>query len=203
MKKIFAIVLCCIVAFSLLSGCTFTKTETNTVTENGVTTTTTTTTKTENGKTTTDTTVEKSTETAAAADDADVADEEDVTEEEVGEDPNLTFAEAVEDGGLHTATLAIHNSSENDGLIVEMCVAPTGTEDWGDDITDGEPIEPGYYTDAVTLTYDKDHLVWDFRLVDGDGEAIIFDEIDLSPFASDRVDLYFKLKDDGVWNISG
>lgn len=187
MKKILAVLLCVAMAACLLTACSshVTYTETNSSTENGVTTTTTKTTETVNGQTTTST----------------VTSVED--EHEDIDTSGLTCAEMAADGEIHKATVCIHNSSEDESALMEFYIAPAGSEDWSDNLLVDPPLEGGYYTDAPYINYNAENLVWDIKIVDAEGLEVIFDDIDFSNFPNEQIELYFTYKGDGVWNLKG
>lgn len=149
-----------------LTGCTKTKTVSNTD-ENGNTTTTTTTTTTD-GETTT-------VETTTVTEDTDT-------------DENVT---SPEENSYITASLKFINLSGVD--IYELYIVPDYSDDWGDNIinessaplADGESIE---WNNA--FTYSEDDLIWDIRAVDGDGEEMDFSGLDVS-LAEDKNNIEF------------
>lgn len=160
MKKRLLFIAMAVVMVMGLSGCTKTKTVSYTD-ENGNTTTTTTTTT--NGETTT------------------------VTE---NSDADGTVTSHEEDG-YTTASLKFVNLSGVD--IYELYIVPDYIDDWGKNIiseenvplADGETIA---WNDA--FTYSENDLIWDIRAVDGEGEEVSFNGLDISQ-AEDKNNIEF------------
>ncbi len=176
LSRKFLVLLMVVATVFSLTGCTFHKEETNTVTDANGNTTTTTTVTDENGTTTTTTTT--------------LAGEE---EEEVAE------PEETEEDNRIVATIVFENSCGID--FAELHFASSKGDDWGDDILgsnaplrDGEVIT---YEDA--FTYSTDDTSWDIMVYDEEGTSIEFKGIDMVNAAdANNIKITFIAEGDGV-----
>ena len=65
------------------------------------------------------------------------------------------------------------------GLTInEFYCSPNDTDDWGDDILGENIMEDG---DSLEVSFDRatEECLWDLMIVDGDGERIFWQDIDL------------------------
>lgn len=62
--------------------------------------------------------------------------------------------------------------------IVELYISPTSTDEWEEDVLGVDRLDND---DHVTITFprDEDECLWDFKIVDEEGDATIWTKINL------------------------
>jgi len=156
-KRLLSLMLVSVLTFALI-GCTKTKIET--VTD-------------ANGNTTTTTTVEENGQSTTTVETTETDEE---TVEEVAED-------VTEEDNTIVATLTIDNTTGVD--IAELYFSSSDSEDWGNDICDGDVLEDGEsFVFENAFTYSPEYVLWDIMAVDGNGDSVEFNGCDMS-YASD------------------
>ena len=100
-----------------------------------------------------------------------------------------------------TATQATEFQVQNlvpNATIKEICAAPAGTDSYTPNLING--LEMAYGTQAtIGLGANNGSTTWDFKVVDEEGTAIVFANVDLSTiFANNGGALAFQLNEDGM-----
>jgi len=168
-KSILSLLLVSALVFTL-TGCT--KTTTETVTD-------------ADGNTTTTTTVEENGQSTTTVETTEAAQE---TVEEVAEE---VAEEVTEEDDTIIATLTIENTTGVD--IVELYFSASDSDDWGNDICDGDVLNDGTsFVFENAFTYSADAVLWDIMAVDGNGDSVQFNGCDMS-YASDCEDILITL----------
>lgn len=99
-------------------------------------------------------------------------------------------------------TIRVVNKYPNT-TIKELYVAPSESDDWGDELLEDTELETdSYYDIVIYVDPDDDESTWDIKVVDEDDNEIEVTEIDLSDFTDEEEGtLILKEDDDGELEV--
>lgn len=78
----------------------------------------------------------------------------------------------------------------------ELYISGAGVDNWGDDLLDGQSINPGGSIN-LTLTVDENNLQWDIKVIDEDGTEIEFRGLDISEVSENGGTITLTADDEG------
>ena len=100
-----------------------------------------------------------------------------------------------------TATLEVDNYTGVD--IYELYVSSNDSDEWGNDLlADRDPMPTDSYLKFSVFNYDADHMLWDLKAVDQNGDSLSFKGIDLS-MAGDPENLVIELVENDEGGYKG
>lgn len=121
-----------------------------------------------------------------AAPEAETEQEVEVEEEELEDEEEVELEEEEVEEEAEVFEVPAYIANATDADFVEIYLSVSGNDEWGEDLLGADEYLPSGHILPITLQLaDADGVVWDLRVVDPNGDALEWYDLDISQMPVD------------------